>query len=199
MNFIISASNFQFQVHSIQSTHWKRPCGLWPLCGVWRFVIHPIKTLLFPKSHPSEVTTIVFCYLYQVDSTNVPCNRAYMVPMVMTESGQNRIKSHRNISLKEWLTLPYAYTTGIFFQLLNSHIILFEVDFNLWLQELMITMIQMWVVNSDKKKSLFLLQLWIVVTEWTDQIFVPHPPHAYHDSNENPEAQMKVSTEMPWP
>ena len=138
MNFIIiSASNFQFQVHSIQSTHWKRPCGLWPLwprslvlnlacsayffsrnsvflsqqfsrnsvfqpvsakvqtseCGVWRFVIHPIKRLLFPKSHPSEVTTIVFCYLYQVDSTNVPCNRAYMVPIVMTESGQNRIKS----------------------------------------------------------------------------------------------------------
>ena len=71
------------------------------LYGVWRFVIDPTKTLLFPKSHPSEVTTIVFCYLYQMDSANVPYNRAHMVPMVMTESEQNRIKSHRNISLKE--------------------------------------------------------------------------------------------------
>lgn len=100
-----------------------------------------------------------------------------MVPMVMTESERNRMKSHRNISLKEWLTLPYSYTTGIFFATADSHIILFAVDFfNLCLQELMTTMIQMWVVNSSDKKKLVSSAV-VQCGNWMNWTRYLHPTH----------------------
>jgi hypothetical protein len=140
-----------------------------------------------------HITSIVFCCLYQVDSTGYTYKNLVLEHIwhkwwwLKVNSEKN--KSQKIFSLKE--LLHHVLTQQTFFQLLNSH---FFVCSGLQpLSTWMSATIQTWVVNSYKKLISFYSYKQWQLNELTRYLYRTKCMLI------NLEDQIKVSTEMPLP